>query len=102
MKNRRNICAATEAGFIHFSNLPGSIKTGCQLSPLASSKYCYQHAPRASAGTFVPEGEINKMDAQTAQLASVATQEGIIQLIVGKKTTRSQTYYQVIGYRVDL
>lgn len=88
MKNRRNICAATEAGYTKYAHLPGSIKTGCQLSPLASSKYCYYHAPRASAGLYLQKPEIPS-DVETP------TDEGIIQFILGKKTTRSQIYYQV-------
>ena len=47
-KNRRDIYAATEAGFVKFEGLPGAIKTGCQLSPGYQSRYCYNHAPRVS------------------------------------------------------
>lgn len=46
MKNRRDVCAATEAGYIQYEDLMGAIKTGCQLSPLQNSKFCYYHAPR--------------------------------------------------------
>ena len=51
MKNRRDICAASEAGFTEYEGLPGLIKTGCQLSPGYQSKYCYEHAPRISKRT---------------------------------------------------
>ena len=46
MKNRCDVCAASEAGFTEYEGLPGLIKTGCQLSPGYQSKYCYEHAPR--------------------------------------------------------
>ena len=46
LKNRRDVCSATEAGFIEYSSLSGAIKTGCQLSPCATSKFIYYHAPR--------------------------------------------------------
>ena len=48
MKNRRDICAATEAGFATFKGLPGAIKTGCQLSPGYQSKFCSYHSPRVA------------------------------------------------------
>ena len=41
MKNQRDICVATEAGFVKYEGLPGAIKTGCQLSPMYQSRYCY-------------------------------------------------------------
>ena len=46
MENRRNVCAASEAGFVGYEGLPGMNKTGCQLSPANYSKYCYEHAPK--------------------------------------------------------
>lgn len=79
LKNCRDVCAATEAGFIQYPSLSGSIKTGCQLSPLQTSSYCFYHAPRVSKRSD-PDGE---------------SVEGIVKVIVGKKTTRNATYYQV-------
>ena len=85
MKNRRDICAASEAGFTEYEGLPGSIKTGCQLSPGYQSKYCYEHTPR-----------ISPMTAREDQTLDCA-KEGIVRLITAKKQTRSETYYQVHG-----
>ena len=48
MKNRRDVCAATEAGCIEYEGLPGVIVTGCQQTPGYQSRYCYSHAPRIS------------------------------------------------------
>jgi len=84
MKNRRDVCAASEAGFTEFEGLPGAIKTGCPLSPGYQSKYCYEHAPRISQRTA---GEDQTHDCG----------EGIVRLITAKKQTRSETYYQVNG-----
>ena len=84
LKNRRDVCAATEAGFIQYPILPGSIKTGCQLSPLQTSSYCFYHAPRVSKRSD-PDGES----------ADPSYVEGVVKVIVGKKTTRNTTYYQV-------
>ncbi len=83
MKNRRDICAATEAGFTEYEGLPGAIKTGCQLSPGYQSKYCYAHTPRISPRTPVADQDFD------------STEEGVVRLITAKKQTRSETYYQV-------
>ena len=48
MKNWHDMCAASEADYIQYRSLPGTNKTGCQLSPLKTSKYCFSHAPRVS------------------------------------------------------
>ena len=48
IKNRCDVCAAKEAGHIEYEGLPGSIKTGCQLSPGYQSKFCNEHSPRVS------------------------------------------------------
>ena len=81
MKNRRNVCAASEAGYIQYEGLPTMIKNGCQLSPGYASKYCFHHAPRIA---------INK---ETS--TSWSDHEGVVKLITAKKETRSGLYYQV-------
>ena len=81
MKNRRNVCAASEAGYIQYEGLPTMIKTGCQLSPGYASKYCFHHAPRIA---------INE---ETS--TSWSDHEGVVKLITAKKETRSGLYYQV-------
>ncbi len=87
MKNRRDVCAATKAGYIEYEGLPEVIITGCQQTPGHQSKYCYSHAPR-----------ISKMEVETDPLQ----EEGIVQLIMAKKSTRSGTYYQVRSYRESI
>ena len=94
MKNQCNVCAATEAGYIQYPHLPGSIKTGCQLSPPSTSKYCYNHAPRVCTGLLLQESDLD-CKAADSQPTSDSTHEGIVQLITGK-VTRSQVYYQVL------
>ena len=86
MKNRRNICVATEAGFLEYEGLPGSITTGCQLSPLVDSQYCYYHSPRF---TSIGEG--------TASASPVMSSTNKLEtdIITGKRETRKGTYYQV-------
>ena len=82
MKNRRNVCAASKAGFIQYDGLPGSITTGCQLSPLSRSRYCYYHAAR-SLSTKPPANADSDKD-KPRQL-----------LVTGKRETRGGVYYQV-------
>lgn len=88
MKNRQDICAATEAGYAEYVGLPGKIKTGCQQSPAYKSKFCYEHSPRVGNMTCT-EDETN-----------VSTpKENIVAFINSKKKqTRSGTYYQVIYF----
>ena len=84
MKNRRDVCAATEAGFIEYAGLPGTIKTGCQQTPAYQSKFCYEHSPR-----------VGKCGEGTDQ--SVSVEDNVVVLITSKKQTRRGIYYQVCG-----
>lgn len=80
MKNRRDVCAASEAGCIQYEGLPIVVKTGCQLTPGYLSKYCFTHAPR------IVRSEVGAAD---------SLNEGIVKIITAKKETRSGLYYQV-------
>lgn len=88
MKNWRDICAASEAGYIEYKSLPGTIKTGCQLSPMRTSKYCFNHAPRVS--------KICAQDCtSTFESAGSIVEEGIVKVLLAKKVTRNSTLYEV-------
>lgn len=87
MKNRRDICAANEAGYLKFEGLP-DIKTGCQLTPICQSKYCYKHATR-----------ITHCDRSADHPETFCSEEST-QVITSKKQTRNGTYYQVCIYSV--
>ena len=82
MKNRRDICAAIEAGFTEYLGLPGAIKTGCQLTPAYRSKFCFDHSPR-----------VGKMTG--SEQRQNPPEENVVGFITGKKETRSGAYYQV-------
>ena len=86
MKNRRNVCAATEAGYLEYDGLEGKIKTGCPMTPLQTSRYCYHHATRAS------KPEVQDKIQSTVTIG----EEGIVKVIMSKKETRGAVYYQVI------
>ena len=89
MKNRRDVCAASEAGYIQYKSLPGTIKTGCQLSPMRTSKYCFNHAPRVSKVSV-------QEHTSTSQPESTVIQDGIVKVLLAKKATRNSTLYQVL------
>ena len=80
IKTRWDVCAATEAGYVQYEGLPIIIKTGCQLTPGYSSKYCFAHAPR------IVRSEVGAVDNPSERIAKTIT---------AKKETRSGLYYQV-------
>lgn len=83
MKNSRDVCAAQHAGFVEYSGLPGRVTTGCMESPEQSSKFCSQHVTRMSKTVR------NRDDPENRQ-------GGVIEMILAKKVTRNNTFYQVL------
>lgn len=96
MKHHREVCLAQEAGYVEFNGLPGKVKTGCPNTPQLKSRYCPLHTPTA----FKLQG-LNPVDIDsTHACASEHTnndsgKEHQFASIVGKKTTRHTTFYQV-------
>ena len=85
MKNHRDVCFATNAGVASFNGLDGQVRIGCQNTPAFKSRYCPLHSPTTRKVTGDGEGsEINSNE-----------EEEQIALIVGKRTTRTSTLYQV-------
>lgn len=81
MKIWCDVCAASEASFIQYRNLPGTIKTGCQFSPLRTSKYCFNHAPRVSKRSLHCDSDKGSMSSST----QYHDEEAIVKVILGKK-----------------
>ena len=79
MKNHRAVCAATEAGYIEYAGLPKSVKSGCTNTPDQISRFCSLHKPRALMPKHCHSNDTNK----------------VIELILEKKSTRSQNFYKV-------
>ena len=88
MKNHRDVCSATEAGFIIFQGLPGTIKTGCQLTPDKKSCYCSKHKPRIC----IKPKDDTKDDSKADQV------EDVVEMILAERITRSATFYKVSMY----
>ena len=105
-RSRRDVCSAKDAGFIEFSGLPGSIKTGCQATPAYKSCYCksHKHFARDSQQLTGKEDEdCRELDAPIGPVLRSAQKyqepgERIVELILEKKATRRQTYYKVRYY----
>ena len=45
MKNNREVCYASSAGYAEFSGLTGKVCTGCPNTPAHKSRYCSLHSP---------------------------------------------------------
>ena len=104
MKNHRDVCFAKDAGFIKFEGLDGSIKTGCPETPAFKNRYCTDHKPQVcnldcseerDESLNIQTGPELRSKAQTLYKDS-SKGEPIAEMILGKKTTRKQSYYQVI------
>ena len=78
MKNYRDVCMASEAGYAEFNGLPGRIKTGCPNTPKLKSQYCDLHTPTL----FESNDDGSNKEVQLA-------------FIIAKKVTRNTTLYQV-------
>ena len=93
MKNNREVCFATEAGYAEFSGLPGQIRTGCPNTPAIKSRYCSVHAPI----TVIPQEVQFSEDGNPVTVnATTSTEVRHAAIIASKRVTRSSTFYQVI------
>lgn len=92
MKNHRDVCKARDAGFTTFDGLPGQVKTGCQKTPDYKSRYCCLHKPRACILSELPE---DSEDGCTQLANTEQKREGVVEMILEKKITRSTTYFKV-------
>ena len=51
MKNHRDVCSATAAGYVEFKGLPGRVQSGCPNTPDYKSRYCLLHKPAVAIHT---------------------------------------------------
>lgn len=102
MKNRRDVCYAKDAGFIEFDGLPGYIKTGCAATPAFKSRYCSAHDNQACNLLYSEEVD-EEMETPTgpalrSRSSKRSEGEAVAEMILAKKITRKQTYYQVMWH----
>lgn len=99
VKNRRQVCNAKDAGFIQFDNHPGLIKTGCTATPAYKNRYCTSHMNQACTlqNVEVIDEELHESTGPTLRSKSPNASVGdpVAEMILGKKVTRKQIYYQV-------
>ena len=102
MKNRRDVCYAKDAGYIEFTGLPGSIKSGCHATPAYKSRYCDDHLHFACDSrelTGKEDMDVGELDAPIGPVLRSARKqlrgENIVEIIVAKKVTRHHIYYKV-------
>ena len=96
MKNHRDVCCATYAGYAEFSGLPGRVRTGCPNTPAFKSPYCSVHKPMLAVPQRIqlPE-EDSDFDINVPQ-PDINSKEEPAGIIIEKRATRNSTFYKVI------
>jgi hypothetical protein len=90
MKNNREVCKATAAGFVQYEGLPGHVTTGCQRTPSFKSRFCSIHSPRVCT--------LSSPDSEEGSIGGRHKEEAVVSMILEKKVTRTNTYYKVIQF----
>ena len=93
---------AKDAGYIEFSSISGSIKSGCINTPQYNSRFCEVHTPRAcnTQPIHLNEGQLETEEPRhfsSTHLHGASAGEPVVQLLLEKKTTRHDTYYKVVS-----
>lgn len=91
MKNHRDVCFASDAGYTEYDGILGNIKTGCPNTPAYKSRYCSVHAITIAKSSPV----VFTDDADEQVTPQASNKEGPIAMITGKRKTRQNVYYQV-------
>ena len=90
------LCMASDAGFVEYPSLPGTIRTWCVNSPAFKSRFCTQHCPRSCVSKkFVWEWYNPQNAVESPEKSSSETGESIIEMILEKRETCSRLYYKV-------
>ena len=90
MKNHRDVCFASSAGYVEYKGLPGRIQTGCPNTPDFKSSYCSLHKPVTI--------QHSSASCSTSGIENQSTSPGRnnkIGLIIGKCDTRQGSLYEV-------
>lgn len=92
MKNSREVCLATHAGYAEFTGLPGRVQTGCPNTPGHKSRYCSLHAPC----TALPQDIQFFEDGSPIPVGpTTSSEERHVAIILSKRVTRNSNFYQV-------
>ena len=87
MKNHRDVCLATHAGYAKYKGLPDAIKTRCPNTPEFKSRFCTLHKPNLPT-----PGNDEHLSLASTPSSSQQRQPG---LVIGKRSTRQGTLYEV-------
>ena len=90
-KNYRDVCKARDAGYVEYEGLEGVVKTGCMNTPKLQSRFCELHAENVA----VPQRLDSDSEAGITQDTSQDAEEGVVAMIMAKRSTRSGVSYQV-------
>lgn len=93
MKNHRNICLATNAGYAVYDGLPGRVRTGCPNSPDYLSPYCGLHKPSVALRQCISVQE-DSMEEESSRNVKESNRD-LLGIIINKRITRNNTLYQV-------
>ena len=86
---------ASNAGYIEFKGLEGQVRTGCPNTPVYKSLYCQFHKPVM----VQPQSHQDEDHLKTNNIkSSTGSDHEPVGLIIGKKSTRNSTFYQVYAY----
>ena len=92
MKNSRERCFATHAGYAEFSGLPGRMRIGCPNTPGYKSQYCPLHAPVTAIAQDV---QFSHDDSPAMVNLTTSSEERHAAIILNKRVTRKSNFYQV-------
>lgn len=98
MKNHRDVCMATNAGYVEFKGLPGQVRTGCPNTPGYKSLYCSVHKPAMAQPQryeVEEQGDCQLSPNDVKPSGSIKAPQEPIGMITGRKSTRNSTFYQV-------
>lgn len=85
MKNHRNVCLATHAGYAEYKGLPEFVRTGCPNSPAYKSQFCSLHKP---VSPIEDSSGINGMPQDVMVVGKRVTRQGVL-YEVGLRTTET-------------
>ena len=90
MKNHRDLCLATNAGYAEYKGLPGRVQTGCPNSLDYKSHFCQLHKPNVAKRQNIQVTD----ESCTSEVPKESCRD-TVRFIIGKHVTRSSTLYQV-------
>ena len=84
IKNHRDVCLATYAGYVEYKGLPGKVQTGCPNTPAHKSPYCSLHKPVIAVPQRIQVGDDDHSSVSTdaSALCQEPAKEEPVRLIV--------------------